>query len=371
MDTVSPHDNQDNQEKLRYEALVASIGDGLIITNTQGKIISFNKAAESLLGWTKDDAIDKFLQDVVRMEYHSGQNADQGQLNKLTISEPLYFIRKDGTKFPVAVKMSSYVNGEELLGTITLFRDVTAEHNIDQMKTEFISLTSHQLKTPLASVRWYSELLLSGDAGKLTEQQLQFVDNIHTSIRHMNDLVNALLNISRIESGRLKVAPTDTDLRELVNGVIGEVQTRPDAKTRHLEVNIADNIPQIKIDPLLVRQVYMNLISNAVKYTEQGGRVSVSLELKDDNVVSHISDTGLGIPEDEKSHIFERFHRGKNVEMQEISGNGLGLYLTKTLVELSGGQIWFESEEGKGTNFHFTLPLAGSQAKEGAVTLDS
>jgi PAS domain S-box-containing protein len=373
MDPSAPQDNNNEQDKVRYEALLASIGEGLIITNNSGEITAFNKAAESILGWTRQEALGKLLQDVVKMEYHNGRHASHtdNELNKITIAEPLYFVRRDGSKFPVSIRMTSYVQGEAVLGTITLFHDVTAEHNIDQMKTEFISLVSHQLKTPLAAVRWYSEMLLSGDAGKLTEQQLKFADFIHSSIRRMNDLVNALLNISRIESGRIKVSPEPTDLKKMVEDIVAEIKIRPDAKKRNIILNLQNDIPQINIDSLLVRQVYTNLITNAVKYTPEGGEITVNVSRKDPDVLSTVSDTGFGIPEKEKPRVFERFWRGENVVMKEISGNGLGLYLTKSVVELSGGKIWYESTEGKGTAFYFTLPLSGSPSKEGVVTLDS
>jgi signal transduction histidine kinase len=237
------------------------------------------------------------------------------------------------------------------------------------MKTEFISLVSHQLKTPLAAVRWYSEMLLSGDAGKLTEQQLKFADYIHLSIRRMNDLVNALLNISRIESGRIKVTPEPTDLSKLIDETVNEVKARLDAKKRNIKLNIAGDIPQINIDPLLVRQVYMNLLTNAVKYTPEGGEISLFAEVKDQDIISCIKDTGLGIPEGEKARVFERFFRAKNAVDREITGNGLGLYLTHAIVELSGGKIWYESEENRGTAFYFSLPLSGTPPKEGVVTL--
>lgn len=371
----SPSDGSDktqSNEKVRYDALIASIGEGLIITNNQGKITDFNKAAEEMLGWKQNEVVDKFLQEVVHMEYHNGRQASHtdNELNTLTIAQPLYFIRRDGTKFPVSIKVTSYVQGEELVGTITLFHDVTAQHNIDQMKTEFISLTSHQLKTPLAALRWYSEMLLSGDAGQLSDRQMQLVNNIHISMRRMNDLVNALLNISRIESGRLRVNPEQTDLKKLVAELLEEIKTKPDAKLRNIKLNVQDGLQSISVDQLIVRQVYMNLIINSIKYTPEGGEITISLYLKDDAIVSQISDNGFGIPGNDQKKVFDRFYRGENIVTKEISGNGLGLFLTKALVELSGGKIWYESQEGKGTSFYFSLPLAGTTAKEGVVTLD-
>jgi two-component system sensor histidine kinase VicK len=162
-----------------------------------------------------------------------------------------------------------------------------------------------------------------------------------------------------------------TNLKELVDEVLMLVKTQADAKKRNILEKIGDDLPQISIDPLLVRQVYLNLITNAVKYTPEGGNIEISLHANDSEIISEIKDSGFGIPEKEKERVFDRFFRAANAVSREIKGNGLGLYLTKAVVEISGGKIWFDTAEDRGTTFYFTLPLAGTTPKEGVVTFDA
>ncbi|HVZ11627.1 MAG TPA: ATP-binding protein [Patescibacteria group bacterium] len=367
---IVPEAGINQTEKLKYEAVLANIGDGLIVTDKTGNIITFNKAAESLLGWPAQEAAGKHLQDVVKIQYGEEKFREDAALtdfepNRVTSKSAagdysLYFVRRNGTKFPAATTVTSYTEGDEVLGTITLFRDVTTEKNIDSMKTEFISLASHQLKTPLSAIRWYTEMLIAGDAGQLQPKQGEFAANINTSTLRMIDLVNALLNISRIETGKIIVEAKPTDLKKLVDTVVADVKFRADEKKQNLKVEIPDNLPEINIDQNLIRQVYMNLLTNGIKYTQGGGEISLSIAIKEGDIVSEVKDNGYGIPEEEKARVFDKFYRGNNIRDTERDGTGLGLYLVKAIVEISKGKIWYKSEVNHGTTFWFSLPIAGN-----------
>lgn len=358
----------DQNDKLKYEAILAYIGEGLVVINNAGKIITFNKAAESLLGWKEKEALGRDLTDIIKIDYQASINE-----SKLTSSKQssVYFIRKDQSKFPAAITTTSYGLGAAILGTATLFRDITTEQNVDRMKNEFISLASHQLRTPLSAIKWYTEMLLKGDAGKLLPEQTNFANTIYTSTERMIELVNLLLNISRIESGRITVEPQLTDLKVLIEEILDQVKIRYTDKKQKFIANYHEPVPLINIDPRLIRQVYLNLLTNAAKYTPEKGEITVNITTSDTEIISEISDNGYGIPDEDQEKLFGKFFRSSNSGTSKSEGTGLGLYLVKDIVDLSRGKITFKSKVGKGTTFTFSLPLAGTPAKKGVMSLES
>jgi PAS domain S-box-containing protein len=364
--------------KAQDEALLTSIGDGVIAIGTSGLIIFANKSAELTLGWGVEEMIGKTWQNFLTAYEQNGKEttvlADQPIVrtlkNGLKMRRDCIFNKKDNSHFPAAINLSPIIVNNTVSGAILVFRDITIEKEIDRMKTEFISLASHQLRTPLSAIRWFTELLEDGTGGALKPEQKELVENINESTLRMIDLVNSLLNISRIESGRIIVDPKPTDLAELVNDLIKELQVKINEREQHLIVSVHEQLPKINVDPKLIRQVYQNLLTNAIKYTPKGGQISVFISRKDDQLISQISDTGYGIPKDQVNKVFDKFFRAENVIKVETDGNGLGLYLVKAIVESSHGRIWFQSEEGKGTTFWFSLPLTGMEAKKGEVELN-
>lgn len=359
---------------LRTRALdFATVGVLITDPNLPGNpIIYANAGFEKITGYTKEEIIGKncrFLQkdDKDQQEIYKIGEAIK---NKKEVTAILKNYRKNGSMFYNELSVSPVFDEKgKLSNFIGIQRDVTYQKEIDKLKTDFISLVSHQLRTPLSAMKWFSEILLQGDVGELNSEQKEIVVNIDQSNNRMIELVNALLNISRIESGRIVIDPKQTDLKALLNDVKNDLTAKLIEKDQILQVKIDEGVPLINLDSKLIRQVYINLLTNAIKYSPKHSKISVFVVKKDSEVISQVQDSGYGIPEKEKDKVFEKFYRGENVVKLEMDGTGLGLYLVKMIIDLSLGKIWFKSKEGKGTAFWFSLPLSGMKKKEGEVNL--
>ncbi len=239
---------------------------------------------------------------------------------------------------------------------------------LERIKTEFVSVVSHQLRTPLTAMNWYLEMLMAGDAGKVTSQQKDYLEEIYRSSNRMVGLVNDLLNISRLESGRLRIAPEAVNIAELIQGIIKELE--PLTRAKNCDV-LFENIvkqPTVPVDPRLMRQVINNLLTNAIKYTDGKKRncyLAVGLKEDSRNLLVTVADNGIGIPAAVQSRIFEKFVRADNAIKAEAEGSGLGLYIARMIMEASGGDISFKSKEGSGTTFTVRIPKAGMEKREG------
>lgn len=368
------------QARAKDEATLASIGDGLVAIDSKGRIALVNNAFEKILGWKKSEVQGKIVSDVIPIVDENGRRVPESKrLITKTLKERLagtastagYYKRRNGGAFPVALTASPILAGNTILGAVEVFRDITKEREIDRAKTEFVSLASHQLRTPLSTINWYTEMILAGDAGVITEKQQRYLEEIYRGNQRMVELVNALLNVSRIELGTFSVAPEIINLAALARVAIDE--QKPQIKERRLRLipEFEEKIPKINADPNLIQIIFQNLLSNAVKYTPDKGtvRFAVSLDTAKKNILITVTDTGYGIPKHQQDRVFKKLFRADNVRERDTEGTGLGLYIVKSIVEHSGGKIWFKSEENKGTTFWVTLPLEGMKKKEGTKPL--
>ncbi len=277
--------------------------------------------------------------------------------------------RKDGRIYIAEINVSPIIDND---GKIKFFvgieHDITKAKEIDRAKTEFVSLASHQLRTPLSIINWYSEMLLGEDKGVISEGQKDYLSEISKANKRMIDLVNALLNVSRIDVGSFAVSPKKINITDISKTVIKEFCQEIDKKSLSVSEKYLPESFEYMGDPDLVRIIFQNLISNSVKYCDLNDSISVSVLLKDDLMIS-ISDTGIGIPEVAKEKIFEKLFRADNARHMDSDGTGLGLYIVKAIVDASSGSISFESEENKGTTFVIRLPKEGMKSREGAKGL--
>lgn len=354
-------------------AVLLSIGDGLIATNEKGEIILINKTAEKLLGNESDEVVGKSYKEISLLKDAKGTmvSIDKHPVNMalktgaITTGTIYYNVRKDGTKFPVSITVTPVILGTKVIGTIKIFRDITYEREIDKAKTEFVSLASHQLRTPLSTVNWYTEMLLAGDVGELNEKQKKYLDEVYNSNQRMVELVNALLDVSRLELGTFVIEPKLTDICKLAQNVINEQRPQIDTKKIRFTFHCENEKMLLQADPKLLRMVIQNVLSNSVKYTQEGGKVKLSITVQDKkNILLRTSDNGYGIPKNQHSEIFTKLFRADNVRDKDTNGTGLGLYIVKSIVENSGGKIWFESpKENEGTTFYVTMPIKGLEKK--------
>lgn len=381
LEDVEDEKNLTAREKEKIETILQSIGDAVFVVDADLKIILINPVTIDVSGFAAAELIGKKYSDVLKFIYES-DNKKEFKVNDKFIKDAIstgevqemsnhtVLITKDGKHIPVSDSAAPLKdkNGK-ITGCVVVFRDVTREYEIDKAKTEFVSLASHQLRTPLSAVNWYAEMLINGDAGKLSENQMKYLQEIYKGNQRMVNLVNALLDVSRIELGTFAITPTKTDIVDLAKSMVKENKLLADKKKIVLTEKY-DQIPELLVDPKLVQIIFQNLLSNAVKYTPDGGKVALTITKKEPNILIEVKDTGIGIPKAQQSHMYEKLFRADNVRAKDTEGTGLGLYIVKAIVDQSDGKIWFESIENKGTSFFVEIPIKGMPKKEGTKALE-
>lgn len=351
------------QERARTAALFRSIGDGIIATDENGVITDINSSALRMLGYNKSELLGKWFPTAIQALDIDGQNIDlmerpasQAILYGKPITANVFYRTKPGKLLPVAVNVAPIMVSNYPEGVIEVFRDISHEHEVDKMKSEFISIASHQLRTPLTAIKTYAHLLSGGFSGKLNKKQTLFLEIILGSIERMNDLINTLLDISRIEEGMLAIARQFVNLEQLTEEVVAELRPAVKAKKQKLTIDYQTDDLNATTDPVLVREVCSNLVSNAVKYTPEGGKIDITIAANQQSFVFSVTDSGYGIPKAEHSRVFTKFYRGGNIVDKDTGGTGLGLYLVKQIADQLDGKVTFKSKEGEGSCFVFRLP---------------
>ncbi len=372
----SPADVSATEQKARAEALFYSIGDGAITTDEFGRITRINPVARRILGYNKADVLGEwFPQKIIMVDANDravnliDRPIAKAFLTGRSIFQKGYYRRKTGQKVPVSISVSPILANGKPLGAIEVFRDISFEEEVDRMKSEFISLASHQLRTPLSSIKTYSHMLQDGYMGEISGTQAKALQTIVEAADRMNELISTLLNITRMEGGAVAANARDLRIDLLVQEVAKELSVQATEKGVNLSVAVGGkHLKTIRSDRAILKEILTNLVSNSIKYTPSKGAIKIRVRLRADTVLVRVSDTGWGIPKYSQDQIFSKFFRAENIVKRETSGTGLGLYLVKGLVEAVNGRIWFESHEGKGTDFFLSLPRVKKQSTDEATS---
>jgi PAS domain S-box-containing protein len=383
----------------RFRELLEAAPDAIMQVDAEGKIILMNRVTEDMFGYTRDELMGQLVEVLIPRELHARHVEHRAHYRQHPMTRTmgsglaLEGIRKDGSRFPVEISLSPSESPEGFRVT-AIIRDATERKNAEErlrrvqeeytqrlaetnaelamtnreieranrLKSEFLASMSHELRTPLHTIIGFSELLGEELEGPLNEKQQRFVQHIHKDSLHLLELINDILDISKIEADRLELRPEPFDFTALVAESLASIRSLAEAKSHILETAL-DVPTAVEADRLRIKQVLVNLLSNAIKFTPEGGRIRLEARVQELFVVVSVSDTGVGIPVEEHDSIFDKFHQVGATTKGIREGTGLGLAITKRLVEQHGGMIQVESKPRQGSTFRFTLPLGSAERK--------
>jgi PAS domain S-box-containing protein len=358
---------KEQEEASRSQAILEAVADGVVVTGPENRITFLNSSAAEILGLESGKMIDQSL-DAFGGIFGKAAGTWMQTINDWSNDPASY---QFGDSFAeqleledgriALVHLAPVILQKDFLGTVSIFRDITHEVEVDRLKSEFVATVSHELRTPMTSIRGYVDILLMGAAGALNENQTHFLGIVKNNTERLTILVNDLLDISRIEAGRVILSPQSLDLRDVAEDVLADILRRSQEENKPMAFSLdaAKDLPRIRGDAERVRQIVGNLVDNAYHYTPENGRITVRLHTKNGSDVQvDVQDSGVGISKEDQARIFDRFYRGEDPLVLATPGTGLGLAIVRQLVEMHEGRIWLTSEgEGKGSTFSFTLPV--------------
>jgi PAS domain S-box-containing protein len=353
----------EREGRARIRAITDGVNEALVLVSPERRVIDANQRFMELFGVPLERVVGQRLEDIRTLfdqvfaeagelyEQALASSADSAQENSRLVVQ----------NWPQARELQLYstpVRDEEgFLGRLFVFRDVTHEREVDRMKTEFVSLVSHELRTPLTSIKGFTEMVLDGDAGEINEEVEEYLGIVYSNAERLVALVNDLLDLSRIESGRVQLRSERVDLNEIVQAVVVTMQQKLKEKGQNLSVSIDPAATSVVGDKDKLVQVLTNYVSNAYKYTQDGGDIRLAVSKQGAFAHVAVADNGYGISPEDQERLFTRFYRVDNSMTREVGGTGLGLSIVKQLIELMGGEIGVESALGQGSTFSFTVPL--------------
>lgn len=343
-----------DEEKNKTLAIITNFADGLMVFDADSNLSLVNLEAEKIFDVKGRDVIKRYFGDLGTFPTLKPLvELFKKDLQKEIFRQEL-FLRED-----LILEVSSILmeNDKERIGTLVILHNITREKTVEKLKSEFVSLAAHQLRTPLSAIKWTLSMLLDGDLGPINEEQKSFIEKTFISNERMIALINDLLDSTRIEEGKYIYKLVSSDLRSQIQRVLDSLKEEIKKKGLKLEFEEPkEDLPKVKIDEEKIRLVVDNLLDNAIKYSSIGGCLKINIEKIKSEIRVSITNCGIGIPEDQKQRVFSKFFRGSNAIKTETEGTGLGLFISKNIIEAHSGKMWFESVENKETTFYFTLP---------------
>lgn len=355
-------------ERNKFSVALESISDAVIGVDLDWKIIIFNRAAEKLTGYVVTDVLGKPINRIIKVFENSAEVQYTTYSPKVisgfegvVFSKPVLRITGFNNKesfvqlIAVQIKESTGVN----LGSILTLHDITKEQELERMKLDFVSMAAHELRTPLTVIKGYIYIFIRDYLKFMDQKQATILQRLNISAQELASLVENLLSIARIEKGTFTVNLQPVDWETHVKKVISDVMTQVKDKGLELTLDLPPSaLPEVNVDPLRINEVLSNLLTNAINYSSSGGKIKVTVERQGDEIITHISDTGQGIPKEALPHLFTKFFRVSGPLEQGSKGTGLGLYIAKSIILMHHGRIWVDSELRKGSTFSFALPLS-------------
>ncbi len=352
-------------EKDKISAIISNFVDPIVVLDPDDKIVLLNPAAKNIFGFSRETLGKKFpkkgnysmlnIKDLIKYEY-SVKTAEELKMEGDSVEE-VVINNGDGEQTYKVTTSLVVGKNKEPLGQMKIFYNLTREKMIDKLKSEFISIAAHQLRTPLSAIKWSIKMILDGDAGELNEEQSEILTKGYQSNERIIILVNDMLNVSRIEEGRFGYSFEMSNFHEVFEQVSMNLAPKIAEADLKFSVSIPEKVPDIYMDKSKMTMVLQNLLENAVKYTQAHGKLSLSLEVEEKFIKARVKDNGVGIPKADQEKLFSKFFRASNVIKLQTEGSGLGLFIVKNVVEKHGGKILCNSEEGIGTEFIVTIPI--------------
>ncbi len=390
------------EEASQRQAILESIADGVVVADARGRVIMANPAAEHIFETPRAELIGRDISQVYKGFFNKESPFDrvypepfdsaQGELRQRAQDRPLPSVKlPSGAGFlkstfdlggktiraslaPVYLPEGdpSTGSGQALLGTVAVFRDITKEAASERAKSRFIATVSHELRTPMTSIKGYLDLLIGGMSGEINDVQKRFLNTIKINADRMINIINNMIYTSDLDGAFLELNMRPIDVAEQIHDAVVAIREQLEVRDLHLSLAVADDLPPVRADPIRLRQVLDNLLSNACKFTYPGGQITVGVQLYDGNgaeadspgfLLVSIADTGVGIAPEEQEKIFEPFYCAENPLEVEAGGVGIGLTIARSLIEAHGGRMWVESELGQGSIVYFTLPLSEQESQ--------